>query len=340
MDNGHPIIIVGDGVFGLSTADHVRKRCPAAPLSIISHPSPQAPSNDDAKIVRIDYPYKERMKEAIESQRLWKTELSFSPYYHSIGRLVAYDKDDSTPSSINETRAQLGMEARQRLEGRILTEKLGSKDVPPSLTIIFNSDDAIVDWKGCMNDVKRRVTEACSQSGGKLLEGKVKILEHDGNRIKAIILADGKRIETETAQVVLAVGPWFAEILTNSGIDLPPSNRLPVATGLFAYNVQLNDKQVEIFRGKPIFSHIGKAEFLPPVLRDGIAKITWINPFTNFRNESSVSYVQDLSGSVLARREMQRMISWANQFLPDLQGARIISGTSYWLVLCHKTKLR
>jgi glycine/D-amino acid oxidase-like deaminating enzyme len=86
----------------------------------------------------------------------------------------------------------------------------------------------------------------------------VPILKRDGRRVARIHLDDGRLVETEHADIVLAVGPWTVEVLESSGIGLPPEHRLPVPTGLFAFQLELNSDQAAFFRDKPVFSHAGR----------------------------------------------------------------------------------
>ncbi|KAL2014903.1 hypothetical protein VTK56DRAFT_7084 [Thermocarpiscus australiensis] len=82
-------------------------------------------------------------------------------------------------------------------------------------------------------------------------------------------------------------------MLQKSEIKLPPKHRIPVPTGLFAFELELNDEQVEFFKDKPVFSHVGRAEFLPPIREGCTAKLTWVEPFT-------VLQIRNVSTSALA----------------------------------------
>jgi L-2-hydroxyglutarate oxidase LhgO len=253
------VIIIGTGVFGLSTVDHIHQRWPKTQLSIISRPSRLAPSDDISKIVRVDYSNPERMTEAIEAQKQWNSN-SFSKFQSSIGRIVIYEQNDrATLQKINEAREELGLQRRQPGDGTLMRDAFGTM-APESLTYVLASDDRIVDWETCMSDARERAKKACTESGGTFYESGVATIVKDGARITALILENGERIEAGSAQVVLAVGPWLAQVLAASGITLPPNGRTPVATGLFSYAVQLNDEQTEFFRNKPIVSHSGKGQ--------------------------------------------------------------------------------
>jgi len=293
------VIIIGTGVFGLSTVDHILRRSPTTQLTIISQPSRLAPSDDFSKIVRVDYPTSERMTEAVETQEQWNNS-DFSKFQRKIGRIMIFEPDD-TPrlEKINKARDELGLERRQPGDSTLMRDAFGKTVTPEPLTYVLAPDDSIVDWKACMCDARERAKKACMDSGGIFYESGVATIVKDGAHITALILEDGERIEAKGAQIVLAVGPWLAQVLAASEITLPPNGRTPVATGLFSYAVQLNDEQVKLCRNKPMVSHNGKAEFLPPADGGSIGKVTWIHPFTNLRG--SLSRVEDLSGSYLRR---------------------------------------
>ncbi|KAB5517295.1 hypothetical protein GE09DRAFT_568418 [Coniochaeta sp. 2T2.1] len=216
---------------------HISKMCPCRPQSLISLHSPMEPSNDHSKIVRIDYENVERMREAQTAQSCWM-EGSFARYYYREGRLVAYWKDSiDTLKSIVGNRSQLGLEAR-RVGGKELLEGCFGPTTANALrtsTFVHNPDDAIIDWRPCIQEHESKAEVACIQSGGSIYQAKVETLEHDTKRVTALILVDGRRIDTKDTDIVLAIGPWTVEVLKRSKIDLPPEGRVPTATGLFAF---------------------------------------------------------------------------------------------------------
>ena len=172
---------------------------------------------------------------------------------------MAYeDGDISTLRDINKTRTLLGRTEREIFSGKLLAETFGSTSNPNTVRCVLNADDAIVDWQACIDHARSRVKRACETSGGRFFETELLSLEHDEGSITAVLLGDGERIETKTATVILAVGPWCTEVLEKSDIAPPPTSRIPVATGVFTYYLRLTDDQVGFFKDKPIFSHIGR----------------------------------------------------------------------------------
>jgi hypothetical protein len=253
------VIIIGTGVFGLSAADHIHQKWPSAQLSIVSRPSPFAPSDDISKIVRVDYSNVERMTEAVEAQKQWSNDPKFSRYQRRIGRVVIYEQGDTAAAQkINGVREELGLPRRELGDSTLMRDTFGSTTAPESLTYVSAPDDSIVDWGPCISDARERAKDACVSSGGTFHESGVARLVKDGSRITSLVLENGETIEAGSAQIVLAAGPWFAQTLDPSGIPLPPNGRIPVATGLFSYHVRLNEEQAEFFKDKPMISHKGK----------------------------------------------------------------------------------
>lgn len=65
----------------------------------------------------------------------------------------------------------------------------------------------------------RRLVESFTANGGQLLTGAVQRIEHDARGVGAVILADGRRIETD--RVVIAMGVQTAEIAKKVGEPIP-----------------------------------------------------------------------------------------------------------------------
>jgi glycine/D-amino acid oxidase-like deaminating enzyme len=249
-------LIIGLGVYGISITFYLD---PSDQLTILSYHQRHAPSDDVSKIVRIDYANLERMKEAIRAQQFWTDDERFKPFYLPVGRIVAYDETAiSILNGIDKARSQLGREKRIRLDRAILERYYGTTNAPDDLTFVFNHDDGMVEWNGCMHGRKEAIGIHCQENqGSNILDDPVEMLMHEGSRITTIALASGERLETGDMKVILAAGPWIAVLLENSGIQQPPNWRMPTATGLFAFTLQLSADQITFFKGKPGFSHVG-----------------------------------------------------------------------------------
>jgi glycine/D-amino acid oxidase-like deaminating enzyme len=199
------------------------------------------------------------LKEAIYAQQQWKTTNRSKPFYRPVGRIVAYDEPDlPTLDGIDSARSQLGLEIRVRSDKAILERFYGNIETSTNLTFVWNEDDGLVDWRSCMQALTTEIEEYCKKNkASSLREAFAQTLVHEANQINTICLDDGEEIDATGAEVIVAAGPWIAELLERSGIEQAPISGTPVATGVFAFTLQLNEDQTQFFMGKPAFSHVG-----------------------------------------------------------------------------------
>jgi sarcosine oxidase / L-pipecolate oxidase len=89
MDNAD-YIIVGAGVFGVSTALHLARSQPTKKILLVDRkrPNPGAASSDYNKIIRADYPDAIYTSLALRAVDAWKSDPVLSPYFHQPGLLL------------------------------------------------------------------------------------------------------------------------------------------------------------------------------------------------------------------------------------------------------------
>lgn len=75
-------------------------------------------------------------------------------------------------------------------------------------------------------------------------------------KVGAVVTPTGS-FETEEMEVILAAGPWIMPLLDASSVQQPPVSRAPVATGIFAFRLELTTEQWEKYSGLPRLSQIG-----------------------------------------------------------------------------------
>ena len=82
-------LIIGSGVFGVSTAYYLSLTYPEASIAVldrsIEFPCPLAASNDFNKIVRADYGNQFYCDLALEAREAWKTDPLYSSFYNESG---------------------------------------------------------------------------------------------------------------------------------------------------------------------------------------------------------------------------------------------------------------
>jgi glycine/D-amino acid oxidase-like deaminating enzyme len=243
------VLIVGNGVFGLSASAYLRRQERQFRICIKSEP--HAPSRDIAKISRTDYPGLVRMKEAQAAHKLWTTDDFYKRFCTKVGRIVAYDSENSrTLRMINENRHKCNLERREILGIQAVTEAFGGSP-SPDLVYVYNDDDALIDWTSVMESLHSSVVSEATAPVRRLIPGP--------NRVDAVVIdhpVHGEdRFDTTNTKVILAAGPWVMTILDRSGIEGPPAG-LPL-TALLAFHLAIDDEQNAFYSTKPIFSHIG-----------------------------------------------------------------------------------
>lgn len=249
----NPCVIVGDGIFGVGLARHRIDNQENDPLIVISSPLPQAPSEDDAKIYRPDYPTEAPMRLAIRAGEAWVTK-PYVQYITLVARINIYDKKDiKILDSLDRTRIAVGRQPRERLNGEVLKKYYGGDH--HDVVCTYNTDDGLIDLNRYMTETRELVKKRCT-----VVQKRVKELIHRGPLVVQVNYDDGSSLDTSKMVVVLAAGPWICEILSRSGIELPVGTPQPV--GIFAFELELT----EISKGDlPIVSHYGRGKSFDPL---------------------------------------------------------------------------
>ena len=330
-------LIIGDGVFGLSTSYYLR--CQDRLFKICAKAEAHAPSQDIAKISRTDYPGLVRMKEAQAAHELWTTDNLYKKFCTKVGRVVVYDFENSaTLRMINKNRQKCNLKHRETLDKESFTEAFGGVQTS-DLAYIFNDDDALIDWTSIMKLLHSAVESETAAPVRRLVPGT--------NRVDAVVIdhpVHGEEmLDTTNVKIILAAGPWVMTILDRSGIDGPPAGLS--LTAILAFHLAIDDEQYSFYSAKPIFSHIGtgkrcsrphiparantsQGEILPPVCDQKVMKVTWTKkPFTTASDWLLRS--PDLSRSAFVAREAQAMRRWLLQSHPRLKKAKV-TAHFYW----------
>jgi len=334
-------IIIGGGVFGLSSAWHLLKdEC--NDVTVYDYPNDIAPSRDVSKFFRVDYTDPDRMREVMRSKASWENDDLFKPFFKRTGRVVAYSPAQAgTLTGINHARSQLGLFPRKRQTIQLLEDLFDSTQLSQDFTVVYNEDDGVVDWTGVMKSLK----EHCIEKGARFRDDQVIQLKLNTSGRVDTVLTSTTSVDTAQSEIILAAGPWIMQMLQASSIEQPPVSRAPIATGVFAFSLQLATEQWRKYENLPPLSQIGvgtltsackyvanfsEGEFLCHTTEVGMAKVTWIKPFRNPSGETSVSRPWDASGTDLAIKSMLEARDWIRRYLPGLKGVEIQSINSYW----------
>ncbi|KAL2176292.1 FAD dependent oxidoreductase [Thermothelomyces heterothallicus CBS 202.75] len=308
------ILIVGSGVFGLSTALALARRDAFAQTSITvvdrsdpsqpgTFPSSDAASVDTSRIIRADYADAAYTALADEAQAQWRkqdkpTDLGAQGRYHEAGLLLVGDDTPpaptaAPPASQDGLKPKLtGLDYARMSWANVLS--LASKD--PQLAARIRelpSPDAIRDalgtggssgsW-GYINNASGWANAAASmnwlfdqvkQTGRvHFVPGTVISLERNGDTVTGAKLSDGRVLSADL--VVVAAGAW-----TGGLVDLAGQ---AVATGQVLGYIDLTEEEQEKLAKMPVILNLSTGLFIIPPT-DRVLKIArhaygYINPTT------------------------------------------------------------
>ena len=272
-------IIVGAGVFGTSTALHLKAAEPHAHITLIDRtpfPCPFAASHDLNKIVRADYGDKFYAKLALEAQQQWRENEIYRPYYHESGLLNV--EDTGLGQKIIQNYKDLGVE----FAARMITPEDAQNDFK-SLFKDAKWDDVKEvfwnprsGWAAASAALARGIETAVADGVSYEVADVAKLLINPGGSCYGVQTKSGQELKAD--RVLLCTGAHTAKILADSAPhnkDFQSGNRI-VAAAVVTADVQLTPEQVEKFQHVPVFvsgmSHTLGKELQPYLMMYNVDK--------------------------------------------------------------------
>lgn len=260
MAAGKPsYLIVGAGVFGVSTAYHLIKKYPGASVTIVDRDAFDADSRvaaswDWNKVVRADYDDIVYCKLGIEAQDVFKSDPLWKPYFHETGIFwmcrTDYAKDVIDNYKKLGRKADLAAvpidEARKLYGG--LFEDADYKGVKE---VLVNKTSG---WAAA-GDCLVAITREAIRLGVKYEVAEVANLEFDGNdRCQGVKTKDGKSLKA--SHVILCTGAYTPKLLEmsaqSSGLNSLRAGPRIVAGGITTGMTKLDAKSYERFAKMPV----------------------------------------------------------------------------------------
>ncbi|KAK2754390.1 hypothetical protein FQN54_007034 [Arachnomyces sp. PD_36] len=252
-------LIVGAGVFGVSTAYHLIKKYPNASVTLVDRDAYDADSRvaaswDWNKVVRADYDDIAYCQLALEAQDIFRTDPLWKPYFHETGIYWICRSDYA--QDVIENYRKLGRQAELSAvpieEAKKLYKGLfDDADYSGVKEVLVNKSSG---W-GAAGDCLLAITRKCIELGVKYVTADVVSLklQRDG-RCEGIITAAG---ETLTAShVILCTGAFTPKLLEwsaqRTGVDNLRAGDRIVAGGITTGMAQLDDKSYETFGTMPV----------------------------------------------------------------------------------------
>lgn len=260
------ILIVGAGVFGLSTALELSRRgyTNVTVLDRYLPPAADGSSVDLSRIIRFDYGDALYGRMAREAVALWKTD--YPDHYHQCGFLMLNEPGpgfDYTAKSLEVDEA-LGRTIEVYEDAARMRDRV--QGIPGRLEgfkAFFNPQGG---WADAAASIAQ-LASTCTQSGVSIVSGPrgtVKSLLYDGPRVRGVWRTDGTTMRAEL--VILAAGAWTNHLLR---VDHASSaSAQPVGM------IQLTEAEAAPLRGMPVMINSNKGVFVfPPTPGTNILKV-------------------------------------------------------------------
>ncbi|KAA8643337.1 hypothetical protein EYZ11_000916 [Aspergillus tanneri] len=284
------ILIVGAGIFGVSTAYHlaltVSNPSRITLLDRAVAPSTLAASTDINKVIRADYSNPLYMELGFEAIDAWKSLPFFqnAGVYHRSGWIAMGEKDRDTPARIRQnfhdrdrdaSIVDMTEEEVRRKWGGVLRRT----NCTPFGSYYFNASAGWVD--------AGRALQILAQEAIKLG------VKYQTAEVRRILLGNGRvqGVETETGgvyktdKVLLATGAWTSQLMSPVEDELGLSDVERVesqvsATGVSVAHFQLSEAEKVTYAQLPVLVYGGQGEVIPPTA-SGVLKFTFTTSFKN-----------------------------------------------------------
>ncbi|KAI9704452.1 MAG: hypothetical protein M1836_007315 [Candelina mexicana] len=256
------ILIVGSGVFGLSTALALSKRPQYAQSKIIlldrlPFPAADSSSIDTSRIIRADYASAAYTSLAAQAQELWRGEWGTEGRYSESGLVLTADKQSS--DYVRASLANVRRLAREAQDEGGVEELNTAEDIEREVGTgghsgswgYINRRSGWADAEAAMRYARKKV-----EHHGRVdfRTGEVRRLLRIGNDIEGVELASGETIFASL--VVLATGAWTGKLLDLRG--------RAEATGQVLAYMNITQQEQERLERMPILLNMSTGLFIMP----------------------------------------------------------------------------
>ncbi|TVY43892.1 L-saccharopine oxidase [Lachnellula occidentalis] len=263
MDRDSPILIIGSGTFGISTAYHLAKRGYSNITCIDKHPYPSLDSAgfDLNKIIRTEYDEPLYAKMALEAMEAWRDPF-WDGIFHETGWLVTTSGDPAAAKHLRQSYENLVKNGQTSGIEFVETPEDLIRHVPQ----LQNSRD-LSTWKGLWNkhagwahahDAMKKLGKEAQDLGVQFvsgLDGTMTGLEISDGQLVGIKVASGKVVKS--AHYILCTGAASPSLLPEL------SNQLWSKCWTLAH-IELTEKELAEYRNMPVVDNHELGFFFEP----------------------------------------------------------------------------
>lgn len=259
------ILIVGAGIFGLSTALELKKRG-YQHVTVVDRylpPVVDGSSVDISRVIRVDYADPLYSQMAREAREGWSCD--YKEYYYQSGFVMLSEKPGHPYlERMKEVNESLGT----RLEE--FDDANGVRQRYPEFQVQTDGLKAYVNQQGGWADAEkavRQLSTECSLAGVSFItgsRGRIISLKYEGSRVVGVNTAQGEPLLAD--QVVLSTGAWTNRIV--------PIEHATSASGQPVGFIQLTPQEADKLRKMPVIINLSTGVFVfPPTPDTNILKV-------------------------------------------------------------------
>jgi hypothetical protein len=252
-------LVVGAGVFGVSTAYHLIKKYPNRSVTIIDQDAWDGDNRVSAswdwnKVVRADYDDIIYCQLALEAQDVFKEDPMWQPYFHETGIFWVCRSDYA--QDVIDNYKKLGRQADLKSVSVEEAKKLfgglfEDANYDGAKSVLVNKTSGWVEAGNAL----RAITQWSLQNGVKYITKKVDSLTFDNNgRCTGVKTEQGDNVSA--TNVILSTGAYTAKLLEQaaqqSGNEELRSGSRIVAGGITTGMTTLDEKSYERFKDMPV----------------------------------------------------------------------------------------
>ncbi|KAI1495431.1 FAD dependent oxidoreductase [Biscogniauxia marginata] len=271
IDKSAPILVLGAGTFGLSTAYHLAK-AGYSNIAILekstTFPPTLSAGNDINKIIRAEYEDPFYTELALQAMAAWKSPL-FAPYYHEVGYLLTTSAAAPEKSKRSLEKSLSSIIGHPAFKGKITPIK--TREDIRKVAPVFNGP---MQWEGYLNgfagyahaaDALTAMYSACCALGVKICLGEeVRSLVYTGDTCAGAIVTSGTQYSAELT--IITLGASLGAVLPQTGRQIT-AKAWPVA------HIQLTPDEAATLRGIPVTYARDLGFFFEPDHRTNLLKI-------------------------------------------------------------------
>ncbi|CAG8338386.1 unnamed protein product [Penicillium salamii] len=338
VQKSDPIIIVGGGAFGLSSALHLT-RSGFTNISVFEKddhiPPRYSAANDLNKIVRAEYEdpfYTDLTIKAIEE---WKTPL-FAPFFHQTGFLHCVSGDASQKAIDTLTRFRASAEKNAQIKPHVVP----LNNVNDVRQACWQLDGPLTGWNGYLNrfdgyahsgNALAAVYRAAQAAGVRFFLGEhgavdeiVYVSTLQGRKSSGIRTKDGKFHPSPL--VIVAAGGAVGRLV-------PELGKKVVAKSWSVAHVQLTDEETSALRGIPITYARDLGFLFEPDPKTNLLKICPMGGgFVNTDPKTGVSHAPDTleESAFVPEHDEKQMRKLLAHTLPALANRPLVKKSLCW----------